>query len=101
MTPTNKRDEIVEVLKEEFCETRNTFAIGVATDRLLALVEKETQWVACSERTPDNTHIHLVCRKYGNRTLGWFDGELWFTGAHFRIDDTVTHWMELPQPPTQ
>jgi hypothetical protein len=62
----------------------------------------QTQWIACSDKLPDNRNIHLVARVYGNRTLGWYDGDIWYTGNNFGRDDlTVSHWMPLPSPPIQ
>jgi uncharacterized protein DUF551 len=57
-------------------------------------------WVRASERLPEEDR----------RVLGWIKGANvpvvmqvidgnWFNNSMYEIEDTVTHWRELPEPP--
>lgn len=61
------------------------------------------KWHSVLLRIPDSDTIVLVHVPQNNEPvwLGYFDGEHdrwnWIGGSE--IEQTVTHWMELPQPP--
>ena len=67
---------------------------------LMELVQ-QSRWIPCSERLPE---------KDGRYLCVWLDNSVatfWFSNKHFRfsaedtceIDNLVTHWMPLPEPP--
>ena len=63
------------------------------------------EWIKCSERLPDNTEFVLCIEKrsgygtYGQPFVCWHDGDGWVGKTNYR--PTVTHWMPLPEPPTE
>lgn len=82
----------------EYVRKTRTRTFELAADALLEAAAPK--WISV-KNPPGNAHIYLIARKYGNRTLGWYDGAIWFTGYKFTPDDTVTHYMALPEPPPQ
>ena len=63
------------------------------------------EWIKCSQRMPDNTEFVLCIEKrsgygtYGQPFVCWHDGDGWVGKTNYR--PTVTHWMQLPEPPTE
>ena len=64
------------------------------------------EWISVSDRLPENRTRCLVCR-YGGVTKKRNVDILWFSHA-WRVapdygvaDDTVTHWMPLPELPKE
>lgn len=77
---------------------------------------KEGEWIPCSERLPDETGRYLAVKKRiapdelgGSRTniviLRFFVDDGFLMPTHIpdwineEINEEVTHWMPLPQPP--
>ncbi|MDK2633142.1 DUF551 domain-containing protein [Pantoea stewartii subsp. indologenes] len=63
------------------------------------------EWIKCSERMPNDVEFVLCVEKrpdygtYGKPFLCWHDGDGWVGKSNYR--PTVTHWMPLPEPPTE
>lgn len=63
------------------------------------------EWIKCGDRLPDNTEFVLCIEKrsgygtYGQPFVCWHDGDGWVGKTNYR--PTVTHWMPLPEPPTE
>ncbi|WP_423066276.1 DUF551 domain-containing protein [Enterobacter kobei] len=66
---------------------------------------KAMEWIKCSDRIPGNTEFVLCIEKrsgygtYGKPFVCWHDGDGWVGKTNYR--PTVTHWMTLPEPPTE
>lgn len=59
---------------------------------------KETQWIPCSERLPeDNTDV-IVCFYSGIVTEMRYWGNGIFQGTFKRTAETIAAWMPLPEP---
>ena len=64
----------------------------------------QSEWISVEERLPEENGEYLVYTKYG-----WFDVErfkLWDDddtdgGYWWEYEGIVTHWMPLPEPPTE
>jgi hypothetical protein len=65
-----------------------------------------SEWISVKDRLPKNRTRCLVCR-YDWVTKTRFIDILWFYRAwlvapdYGVADDTVTHWMPLPEPPKE
>jgi len=63
------------------------------------------EWIKCSEKIPNDTEFVLCIEKraaygtYGQPFVCWHDGDGWVGKTNYR--PTVTHWMPLPEPPTE
>lgn len=61
-----------------------------------------TEWVKCSERLPDIGKLVLIVIDSSNVDAGrllFEDNRPWFFSETMMISN-VTHWAELPKPPT-
>lgn len=60
------------------------------------------QWTECSDELPDSERTVITYAPDSNEPVwpGYHDGEQWVDINGQTIDDaTVTHWMDLPEPP--
>lgn len=57
-------------------------------------------WISVKDRLPDTGLDVIICTKWGDMHLGWYNPEL---QVWLDIDGTTikhaTHWLELPDPP--
>lgn len=66
-------------------------------------------WISVANRLPAETGKYLVCRKFqdGRQGVGvdvFYSGQgktAWKNDFIIGIGGTVTHWMELPEPPKE
>jgi hypothetical protein len=68
------------------------------------------QWIKVSERMPDHHAgivMYIVGASFEDFTTGEYDGEKWWecsvvADVYREIENgEVTHWMPLPDPPTE
>jgi hypothetical protein len=61
-----------------------------------------SEWISVKDRLPANrTSVLVWCPERRNKyTAYWADGE-WthFAGFFSFVEEEVTHWMPLPEPP--
>ena len=71
------------------------------------IVKQHSEWVSVDERLPDEDGFYLCVVQIGaidkikSVTKVGFENRV--TGGYFRLGDwqSVTHWMPLPQPPSE
>lgn len=58
-------------------------------------------WIDASEQKPDVDTTVMVFVPEASEPIwpGWWSGEEWVWAEGATIDDTVTHWAELPMGP--
>ena len=67
------------------------------------------KWIPVTERLPNGRYDVLVSRTWWNErktpTIGWYNevAKKWYiiTEDGYRVNDKVTHWMPLPEPPKE
>lgn len=59
---------------------------------------KQSGWVSVEDRLPEREGIYLICTISGHMRLGEF--RPYFMGDKPQFDPYTTHWMPLPEPPT-
>ena len=71
------------------------------TDLRAALAQQaEPQWIACSERMPEQGLAVLIIDIDGDHDIGRWDGTEWFTfSRNAYAPSEVKHWMPLPAAP--
>jgi hypothetical protein len=57
--------------------------------------QQQTEWIACSEKLPQEAGRYLGFSQWAGRAIEFFDSRCW-TGEGLRV---VTHWQPLPTPP--
>ena len=61
------------------------------------------KWISVKERLPEVVQNVIVCNTWNDMEIAWFNG-VEFT-VEFRDEDIplkhTTHWMPLPEPPTE
>lgn len=66
---------------------------------------KFTPWIAVTERLPEKEGSYLVCSKTGKVYTSHYYTEKkwseWYTRKAEWSHPNVTHWMPLPNPPTE
>ena len=68
-------------------------AIGMGIHAL-----KETQWIPCSERLPENNTDVIVCFYSGTVTEMRYWGNGIFQGIYEHTTKVIIAWMPLPKP---
>lgn len=58
------------------------------------------EWISVKDRLPKNNEIVIICTDKNFIYAGELIGDTWFLDND-SWTATVTHWMPLPQPPTQ
>lgn len=89
------------------------YAIGEAIDKLAAYedAEEKFRWIPVTERLPEKTNdylVHVKCECDGNFVSAW-EQVAWFCEKFYWdhrygddvFEETVTHWMPLPEPPKE
>lgn len=94
---------LLEVLHGRILKTSAAYAAGVQAER-----ERTSGWIPCSERLPEPFEYVLTWngavvlkgrRQTGVNALGhWM--LLYIDGGNVDTENTVTHWMPLPPPPS-
>ena len=114
----NVREKLAELLKSVLPNFRNNMAywgekpIYEFADCLLANGVTMPQWISVDDRLPDETGRYLAVKKRiapddfgGNRTdiviIRFFVDDGFRMPIHIPdwINEEVTHWMPLPEPP--
>ena len=116
------REKLVELLKSVLPNFRNNMAywgekpIYAFADCLLAHGVTVQEWISVKDRLPDETGRYLAVKKRiapddfgGDRTdiviIRFFVDDGFRMPVHIpdwinkKINEEVTHWMPLPQPP--
>jgi len=61
------------------------------------------KWIPVKERLPEVVKNVIVCNTWNDMEIAWFNGVEFTT--EFRDEDItlkhITHWMPLPEPPTE
>ena len=84
------KEKLVELLKRteyQFTVTHSLTVENVATDLIQQGVTVQ-EWISVEDRLPEEGEHILVC---------YIDG--WICDQHAPIDNGITHWMPLPEPP--
>ena len=103
---TLSKDKAIKILSRYDSEhytpaTRQAHRMGAEA---LAVGDK---WVSTAERLPDIFGVFLVAVRdaHGRRYTDGADFDLsqkrWRTMLYLSPEDTVTHWMPLPEPPKE
>lgn len=58
-------------------------------------------WTSVKDRLPEDEYECLVITKGGWYYIGWFKSDIqkWVVDGVVWCDETVTHWIKLPEPP--
>jgi 8-oxo-dGTP pyrophosphatase MutT (NUDIX family) len=74
-----------------------------AADAIEELVASVPKWISVEERLPDDSQDVLVFFVYGVAPITGIDVDSYNHRAKrwVNIDDAVTHWMPLPDPPKE
>lgn len=63
-----------------------------------------SKWISVSDRLPPY-YEHVLCMSEGEICLTWYasdgDNEIWTVAYEEETLIDVTHWMPLPNPPTE
>ena len=92
------REELIESIKSlpRLCCTKG--AVEVFADHLIANGVTVQKWIPVSERLPeDNEEVVTYRGRDGIGIECRFGDGSW--GFDFDLQDSVTHWMPLPEPP--
>ncbi len=70
---------------------------------LLALTKASRQWISVNERLPDIGKSIIFATKYGDTAEGKYIGDCWvqYRWTTKVKNESVTHWMPLPEPPKE
>lgn len=107
--PVSVPDEITAedcpaFVKYDVTDVDEAWASGFNACRAAMLqgADSNSQWVACSERMPDDMEDVLVTDGEDVKSM-WWNGNKWDSWAvKYSIDsDDVTHWMLMPAAPQQ
>jgi len=98
-------------LSEDYCEKcpyipdascRDTLEID-ALAYIQQLEAAQPKWISVEERLPEPEKDVLVLYRGKYRCIGYYseDCGLWIINDAPTYDETVTHWMPLPEPPKE
>lgn len=81
----------------EFCSARDRYEVTAACCG--HSMDRKIRWIPVSERMPDKPGIKIVGLSTGQVTVS---GHTLGRNAYWtNLNDFVTHWAELPAPPTE
>ena len=112
------REKLIEILRKPIFPHELVDPTEAVADYLLDSGVTVQEWISVDERLPDATGRYLAVKKRiapdalgGNRTdiviLRFFEDSGFKMPIHIpnwineEINDEVTHWMPLPQPPEE
>lgn len=118
MTRMDVREKLIEILRKPIFPHELVDPTEAVADYLLDSGVTVQEWISVDERLPDATGRYLAVKKRiapdalgGNRTdiviLRFFEDSGFKMPIHIpnwineEINDEVTHWMPLPQPPEE
>jgi hypothetical protein len=59
-------------------------------------------WISVKDRLPDDYSDVLVYDYDGMQyDIGWYDFEGYKGWVNTNMEDSITHWMPLPEPPSE
>lgn len=93
------KEELIRALQYD----RNQYAKG----HFDGVADSTPRWIPVTERLPDTFGEYIVAVQdaFGKRYSDYADFDLyklyWRTGLHRGVDEIVTHWMPLPEPPKE
>lgn len=107
MTLIEKLEQVKEKNKDNFNKTGDrdyAVAIGV-TQHCINIVKQHNEWVSVNERLPDIGQ-RVLTQKGGYVTICSLyrrgQGKLrWDNGTRLSDLEQYTHWMPIPQPPSE
>lgn len=103
MTPEEKAEEYLHNvdIPTAKCVSLPTVA-GLIDDAYLAgYSAAQPQWIKCSERMPENGREVLAIGDMGHSRSQMVSAFLDRYWTWFDNNETVTHWMPLPEPPQE
>jgi len=87
-----------ELLKELQYAKAQQGQLSIRDEYFKQALECVPQWIACSERMPEQFKAILVFNEYGEVWSGAYDKEWAFFCDNEEIP-LITHWMTLPEAP--
>ena len=115
------REKLAELLKSVLPNFRNNMAywgekpIYEFADCLLANGVTVQEWISVNDRLPEESGNYIVCCDDSSCSYGegiWYSSDvvvvseyyegswIWYEGGtEWSLENIVTHWMPLPQPP--
>lgn len=99
-------DRAIEILDPEHLEHYKSLDEVNEACRMGMEALKRTRWIPCSERLPDENNRWVLClRVSGAMEVLKFDYTMWNWDAQYPgrcyMENYVTHWMPLPEPPEE
>ena len=60
-------------------------------------------WISINDRLPEDEYECLVITKDCWYYIGWFKGDIqkWVVNGVVWCDETITHWIKIPEPPKE
>lgn len=99
-------DRAIEILNPEHRENYDGLDEVNEACRMGMEALKRTRWIPCSERLPDENNRWVLCLCVsGAMEVLKFDYTMWNWDAQYPgrcyMENYVTHWMPLPEPPKE
>lgn len=60
---------------------------------------RELFWIDVRDHLPDDQITVLVALQFGEMELAWHEEGHWWLCASGGMEDRISHWMDLPEPP--
>ena len=114
----NTREKLIKLIQTAKSKKQYDFLFGniddaidmksddeYIADHLIANGVTVQKWIPVSERLPDTFGEYIVAVQdaFGKRYSDYANYDpyelYWRTGLHRGVDEMVTHWMPLPEPP--
>lgn len=92
-------EEVCSLWRQVECQDASCFQL----DGCKYYREAAAHWIPVTERLPetsDDVIIYLDKGIRGEVTIGFNAGDhKWYIDIGYEVENTVTHWMPLPEPP--